>query len=227
MTTSTTLDGPRAAPASGGPARQLVILLHGLGADGNDLIAMAPLIGQILPDAAFVAPDAPQPCDMAPMGRQWFSLQTMSPDAVLAGVRDAAPFLDAFIDAEMARHGLDDDRVALLGFSQGTMMALHCGLRRARSLAGIAGYSGLLAGPEALAAEIASRPPVLLVHGEADELVPFAAMAAARAALEAAGVRVHAQPRPGLGHSIDQRGLGMGIGFLKSVFDPAAAGGGG
>jgi phospholipase/carboxylesterase len=225
MTASTTLDGPRSAPASGGPARQLVILLHGLGADGNDLIAMAPLIGQILPDAAFAAPDAPEPCDMAPMGRQWFSLRDLSPDAVLRGVRDAAPRLDAFIDEERSRLGLDDDRVALVGFSQGTMMALHCGLRRAKSLAGIAGFSGLLAGAEALAAEIASRPPVLLVHGEADEVVPFGAMAVARSALEAAGVRVHAHPRPGLGHSIDQRGLGMGIGFLKSVFDPAAPGG--
>ncbi len=223
MTASTTLQGPRAEPTSSGPARQLIILLHGLGADGNDLISLAPLVGQILPDAAFVAPDAPEPCDMAPVGRQWFSLRSISPEAILQGVRKVAPVVDAFIDAELERHGLGDESLALVGFSQGTMMALHCGLRRAKPPAAIVGFSGLLPGPETLAEEIRCRPPVLLVHGEADEVVPFPAMAAAVAALQAAGVPVHAQARPGLGHSIDQRGLGMGVGLLKSIFDPPPA----
>lgn len=112
------LDGPRAAPASGQPARQLVVLLHGVGADGADLIGLTPLLAQALPDAAFVAPNAPEPCDMAPFGYQWFSLQDRQPAKILAGVQAAAPLLDAFLDAELETLGLTDDRMALLGFSQ-------------------------------------------------------------------------------------------------------------
>ena len=184
------LDGPRVAPAGGGRADALVILLHGLGADGADLIDLAPYLADTLPGAAFVAPNAPQPCDMAPYGYQWFSLQDRHPDRVAAGVRAAAPVLDAFIDAELAAHGLADDRLALLGFSQGCMMALHVGLRRPRACAAILGYSGRLVASDALAGEIVSRPPVLLCHGTADPVVPFDSLAAAQAALAGAGVDV-------------------------------------
>src|SRR5690242_9960165 len=114
-----TLSGPSRKPASGGAPRQLVLLLHGLGADGNDLIGLAPYWEQLLPDAEFLAPDAPYPCDMAPFGRQWFSLQDRSPAAILAGVRGAAPTLDAFIDEALAQRNLDASRLALVGFSQG------------------------------------------------------------------------------------------------------------
>ena len=119
MTTSFDFDGPRFGPASGRAAQQLVVLLHGLGADGNDLISLAPYFAQVLPDAAFVSPHAPFPCDMAPMGRQWFSLQQRTPEAMLGGVRMSAPVLDAFLDAELERHGLTPERLALVGFSQG------------------------------------------------------------------------------------------------------------
>lgn len=212
-----TLDGPRQGPASGNPPRALVILLHGLGADGNDLIGLAPTLGQILPDAVFVSPHAPFPCDMAPMGRQWFSLSSRADADILAGVRAVAPTLDAFIDAELTRHGLSDDRLALLGFSQGTMMALHVGLRRAKPCAALLGYSGALAAPEILAAEIKSRPPVLLVHGEADEVILFSAMAASMEALRANNVRVHSEARPGLAHGIDEQGLAFGAATLKQT----------
>lgn len=211
------LDGPRVGPAAGGDADALIVLLHGLGADGNDLIGLAPQLASSLPGAAVVSPHAPFPCDMAPFGRQWFSLQDRAPAAVLAGVRLAAPILDGFLDQELARHGLTDDRLVLLGFSQGTMMSLHVGLRRARSLAGILGYSGALIGAEHLAAEIKSKPPVLLVHGDADEVVPFQAMAAARTALEANGVPVTTEQRPGLGHGIDPQGLAQGLRFLAAA----------
>src|SRR5690242_18353856 len=143
-----TLSGPSRKPASGGAPRQLVILLHGLGADGNDLIGLAPYWAPLLPDAEFVAPDAPFPCDMAPFGRQWFSLQDRSPLAILAGVRAAAPILDVFIDEALKARNLDESRLALVGFSQGTMMSLYVGLRRAKALAGIVGFSGALLGPE-------------------------------------------------------------------------------
>ena len=217
MTAVTKLDGPRRPPASGGPARSLVILLHGLGADGNDLIGLAPVLSQILPDAAFVSPDAPSPCDMAPMGRQWFSFRSTADADILAGARAAAPILNAFIDSELKRHGLADDRLALIGFSQGTMMALHVALRRPMPCAAVIGYSGALLAPESLAAEIKSRPSVLLIHGEADQVIVFSAMASAEAALQANTVPVHCEARPGLGHGIDEQGLAFGAAALKQT----------
>lgn len=207
------LDGPRHGAAPGS-ARSLVVFLHGLGADGDDLISLAPLLGQRLTHAAFVSPHAPFPCDMAPFGRQWFSLQELDPAALLGGVRLAAPVLDAFLDAELERHGLGDDRLALVGFSQGTMMALFVALRRTKPCAAVVGYSGALIGAEALPEEIASRPSVLLVHGEADEIVPVAALPAAVAALRANSVPVESETRRGLGHGIDERGLALGAAFL-------------
>ncbi len=213
MTGLMELDGPRHGAAPG-TAKALVVLLHGLGTDGHDLISLAPLLGQSLPDTAFVSPHAPFPCDMAPMGRQWFSLQDRDPAALLGGVRMAAPVLSAFLDTELERHGLGDDRLALVGFSQGTMMALFVALRRARASAALVGYSGALIGDEALPEEIACRPPVLLVHGESDEIVPVQALPAAMAALKANSVPVETEARPGLGHGIDERGLQLGTAFL-------------
>ena len=210
-----TLDGPRAAPHGGGPARHLVVLLHGLGADGHDLIQLAPYLGQAAPDAAFVAPHAPEACDMAPTGLQWFSLQEQSPRAIEAGAVGAAPALDAFLDAELARHGLGSDALALCGFSQGAMMALHRGLHRPAGAACVCAWSGVLPGAEQLASTIAARPPTLLVHGDADPVVPPQALEAARTALDANAVPVTAEPRPGLSHGIDERGIELAGAFLR------------
>ena len=211
------LDGPRFGPASGGRPRQLVLLLHGLGADGHDLIGLAPYFAQALPDAAFVSPHAPFPCDMGPFGRQWFSLQDRSPEVVLGCVQASAPILDGFIDAELARAGVPDNRLALLGFSQGTMMSLYVAPRRAKAIAGVLGYSGALVGANLLATEFKSKPPVLLVHGDADPIVPFQAMDAAARGLRAAGLSVETLGRPGLPHSIDEEGIAAGIKFLGRV----------
>ncbi|TDH64623.1 phospholipase [Dankookia rubra] len=212
------LDGPRIGPASGGPAKQLVVLLHGLGADGRDLIDLAAGWGQALPEAAFVAPDAPEACDMAPYGRQWFSAQDRRPAVIAAGAMAARLPLDRFLDAELGRLGLPGSALALAGFSQGCMMALYAGLRRAVPPAAILGYSGALLAPEALAAEITGRPPVLLVHGEADDIVPVAATRTAEAALRRAGVPVEALYRPGLAHGIDEAGLAAGRRWLEAAF---------
>src|SRR5262245_38816560 len=164
------LDGPRLEPRSG-PARQLVVFLHGYGADGNDLIELGRAWQGLLPQAAFVSPHAPEPCGQAPTGRQWFPLTIRHPGERRTGCNHAAPVLDAFLDAELKRRNLPPTALALVGFSQGTMMALHVGLRRAATLAAIVGYSGLLVtpsdpNPEKLAAEVKSRPPVLLIHGD-------------------------------------------------------------
>jgi phospholipase/carboxylesterase len=211
------LDGPVQKPLSGGKPKKIVLLLHGVGADGNDLIALAPVWARLLPDAEFVSPNAPFPCDMAPYGYQWFSLQDRSPEAILAGVRAAAPILDGFIDDLLAARGLAEKDLALVGFSQGTMMSLYTALRRERAVAGILGFSGALVGPEALPAEIRSRPRVLLVHGDADPIVPYQALAMAERSLKAAGVPVETLTCPGVEHGIDEAGLRAGAAFLKDV----------
>jgi phospholipase/carboxylesterase len=212
-----TLSGPTHPPLSGGKPRQLVILLHGVGADGNDLIGLSSAWAPFLPDAEFVAPNAPFPCAMAPSGFQWFSLQASDATMILGGVRAAAPMLDTFIDEALAARGLGDKDVALVGFSQGTIMALYVGLRRAQPIAGILGYSGALVGADVLAQEIRSRPRVLLVHGTADQIVPYQALELAEATLKSAGVPVEALSRPDLGHGIDQEGLERGAQFLGEV----------
>jgi phospholipase/carboxylesterase len=209
------LQGPRRAPAAGGPATSLIVLLHGLGADGADLIELAGPLGQVMPHAAFVAPDAPEPCDMAPYGRQWFSLQSRAPASLAAGADRAAPVLAAFIEGELAARRLDPSRLALVGFSQGTMMALHLGLRQLPAPAAIVGFSGLLVAPERLAGELRGAPPVLLIHGTADEVVPFAMLDQALAGLRGAGIAPESLARPGLGHGIDEAGMAAAASFLE------------
>lgn len=221
MTELISLEGPGLAPAAGGKPEQLVILLHGVGADGNDLIGLAPYYQQALPHARFISPNAPFRFDMAPYGYQWFSLQDSTEEARLEGARRAAPSLDAFIDAELAKDGLADDRLALIGFSQGAMMSLHVGLRRARPMAAIVSYSGILVGGESLETEIRSRPPVLLTHGTDDPVLPFAALAHAEAGLKALGLTVEAHARPGLPHGIDEECIRLGGAFLAHAFGPA------
>jgi len=216
------LDGPRLAPRAGA-AQQLVVFLHGYGADGNDLIDIGRAWQQYLPQAAFVSPHAPEPCGQAPVGRQWFPLTFRNPNERWIGVNKAAPLLDRFLDAELGRHKLPASALALVGFSQGTMMALHIGLRRAVSPAAIVGYSGLLVVPpngdlEAFAAQIKSRPPVLLVHGDRDELIPPEALFQATEGLAALGVSAEWHISAGVGHGIDAEGLRHGGEFLAKRF---------
>ena len=211
------LDGPRVAPAAGETVRSLVILLHGYGSNGDDLISLAPYWHDALPATVFVAPNAPEPCPGAPGGYQWWALTNTGPDARAEGVAKATPVLDAFIDAELARYGLAEARLALVGFSQGTMMALHVGPRRPRPLAGIVGYSGMLADEAALAEPSVTRPPILLIHGDADPMIPVAALHRAKAALVQNRFEVESHISPGVGHSIDMTGLQLGGAFLARV----------
>ncbi len=208
------LDGPRRSPTSGGPARQLVMLLHGYGANGEDLIGLAPYMARLVPDAAFVSPHAPERCAMQPTSYQWWGIESFSPEERLEGAMRAAPVLDAFIDSELEKLGLDESSLALVGFSQGTMMALHCGLRRERQVAAIIGYSGALVAPDLLPDEIRAKPPVLLVHGDRDELLPADSTLEAVQGLSNVGVAVEWHFSAGAGHSIAQDGLDLGTSFL-------------
>jgi phospholipase/carboxylesterase len=216
------LDGPRLSPKSGS-AQQLVVFLHGYGADGNDLIDIGRAWQQMLPNAAFVSPHAPEPCGQAPVGRQWFPLTMRDPNERWLGVNKAAPTLAHFLDAELARHKLPPSALALVGFSQGTMMALHMGLRCATAPAAIVGYSGVLVvppdvDPEKFTAQITSRPPVLLVHGDRDDLIPPQALFQATQGLAAFEVPVEWHLSPGVGHGIDGEGLRHGGEFLARRF---------
>ena len=216
------IDGPRLPPKSGAP-RQLVVFLHGYGADGNDLIELGRQWRPFLPDALFVAPNAPELCAMAPSGRQWFSLTMRDPAERWTGVNKARPTLDAFLDAELAKHGLDESSLALVGFSQGTMMALHTGLRRGKAPACITGYSGTLVGPEHLS-EATGRdakgepPPILLVHGDSDDVIPLDALFDSADALAKADLPCQWHISFGVGHGIDEGGLMHGGLFIARNF---------
>jgi phospholipase/carboxylesterase len=219
------LSGPR-LEARSGRAKQLVVLLHGYGSNGDDPIELGQHWRTLLPDAAFVAPNAHELCPGAPGGRQWFALNaargmdTRGEDDRLKGAEAAKPVIDAFLDEELARLGLDESRLALCGFSQGAMMALHVGLRRARSPAALVGFSGTLVGPERLA-EIQIRPPILLIHGDQDPMIPVDAMFIAAEQLAAADLPTQWHLSLGLGHGIDNGGLKHGGLFLAKAFGVA------
>ena len=212
------LTGLRWGPASKGVPQQLVVLCHGVGADGHDLIDLAPTWSRALPDALFVAPDGPQRYDQGLTGRQWFSLRDRTAAVLDAGARRAAPLLLAYIEAELAQAGLPPDAVAMMGFSQGAMMVLHAGLRRRPPPRGIMAYSGALLNPPGFAAECTGHPPVLLVHGLEDDVVPFARAEAAESALVQLGMPIQTLWCPKLGHGIDDAGLSAGALFLQRLF---------
>jgi len=211
------LDGPRLAALSGKRPTGLVVLVHGYGSNGDDLISLAAMIQPSLPNLAFVAPDAPGMLPQMANARQWWPIESFSQVERATGAAAAAPQLDSFLDAELAMTGLNADRLLLVGFSQGTMMALQVGLRRPDRLAGIIGISGMLVAADRLEAEIRSRPPVLLIHGTQDAVVPFRSLDLASKALGAAGVPVETHVAPGVGHSVDQTGLAAAAAFASRV----------
>ncbi len=220
------LDGPRLAPKSG-TTRQLVVFVHGYGADGNDLINIGDDWRDALPDAAFVSPHAPRPCGQAPMGREWFPLTFRNPDERWNGVNMAAPGLDAFLDAELARHRLTPSALALVGFSQGTMLSLHVGLRRAQPLAAIVGYSGMLilkgdSDVEGYKGQIRSVPPIWLAHGDRDDLIPVQALFHSTNALAAMEVPTEWHVEAGFSHEIGPEALRQGGDFLARRLRAAA-----
>jgi phospholipase/carboxylesterase len=216
------LKGPR-LPAKSGQTKQLVVFLHGYGADGNDLIEIGRQWQRWLPDAAFVAPNAPEACAQSPMGRQWFPLTFRDPHERWRGVTQSGPGLDAYLDAELESLGLPPSKLALVGFSQGTMMALHVGLRRSAAPAAILGYSGMVVleegkGPESLKGQLRAKPPILLVHGDQDQVIPLDALFITADALGAAEVPCQWHLSLGMAHGIDGEGLRQGGIFLARAF---------
>ncbi|MCB1333829.1 MAG: alpha/beta fold hydrolase [Roseivivax sp.] len=212
------LTAGRKGPVSG-EMRSAVVFLHGYGANGADLLGLADVLGEHLPDTLFVAPDAPESCAAAPFGYQWFPIPWIdgsSEEAAQQGLARAADDLNAFLDALMVDEDLMPEQVALFGFSQGTMMALHVAPRREDAVAGIVAFSGRLLAPELLADEVRVRPPVMLVHGDADDVVPVQSLPEAAEALQEAGWQeVYAHVMKGTAHGIAPDGLSVALAFLR------------
>ncbi len=204
--------------AAAGKARSLVVFLHGYGADGADLLDLGDALAPHLPQTAFLAPDAPEPCSGNPFGRQWFPIPWLdgsSEAARDAGITAASADLNAFLDQRLADEGLAPQALALVGFSQGAMMAMHVAPRRAAPIAAVVAISGRLLFPERLATEAQVKPPVLLVHGDQDPVVPFEDMSLAGTALVGAGFETYGHVMQGTGHGIAPDGLGVTLQFLK------------
>jgi phospholipase/carboxylesterase len=217
------LTGPIVAAKNGAP-KQLIVFLHGYGDTGDGLIGLSSYFAAALPDAMFISPHAPDPFEMGGVGRQWFSLQGWVPTMPWAAgaqneVTRHSAMLSDWLDEKLKENNLQPSQLALVGFSQGTMMSLYTALRRPAPIAGVVGFSGALLQPEKLAAEITARPPVLLIHGTVDTVVPFTDMAKTETALKANNVPVQTLARPGLPHSIDEQGIMAAIQFLARQFN--------
>lgn len=212
------LEGHRAAPKSG-ETKSLVILLHGYGADGQDLFGLADPLSDYMPDTAFRSPNAPERSSVNPMGYQWFPIPWLdgsTDEQRDAGFRRSVDLLNAYLDEAMAEEGVTPAQTALIGFSQGTMMSLYVAPRRAEQVAGVVGFSGRLIEDD-LAAEAKVKPPVLLVHGDMDEMINVSEMSAAETALRTAGFEVRSHVSRGTGHGIAPDGLTLALQFLMHV----------
>ncbi|MDH5723148.1 MAG: phospholipase [Alphaproteobacteria bacterium] len=205
-------------PKEGTP-KSIVIMLHGVGSNGQDLISLAPMLSEYVPHAVFISPDAPFPCDMVPLGYpdsyQWFSLQDRDPSVMLIGVKRVQPLIEEFIEGMLEKYGLAYENLVLLGFSQGTMTSLYVAPRLTKKIAGVLGYSGALLGGDV--SEVIHKMPIHLVHGEADDVVSVEAWGAARKTLTDQGFAFSGHTSAGLTHSIDIDGIRSGGEFLKQV----------
>ena len=213
-----TLEGPIVEPQTNDKPKQLVIFCHGYGADGNDLIGLSSYFQNILPNAVFMSPNAPQKCDLNPLGYQWFDFQSGDPALIWKGVLEAASILNSFIDEQLKKYNLSDDNLALIGFSQGTMMSLHVGLRREKPMRALVGFSGKLIGEELLKDDLVSKPPIYLIHGEQDPMVPHQETINATEVLQGHDIEVQKHISPNTPHSIAEDGLKIAIDFLSSKF---------
>jgi len=210
------IDGPRIAPKSG-QAKHLVILFHGYGSNGADLAGLAQHWAPHFPDVAWASPDAPEPVPGAPGGYKWFPIARLDPAAMEQGVRSAQATAEQFVSSELKRWEVAPENLILIGFSQGTMMALHTALRREVAPAGVIGYSGALPGPERLKSEITAKPPILLIHGDSDDVLPVGMTFMAAQGLAEAGHGAQFHISRGIPHSIGPDGLELGQHFIEAA----------
>jgi phospholipase/carboxylesterase len=206
-------------PPLTGETRSCVVFLHGYGANGRDLIGLAEPLAEHMPDTLFLSPDAPETCEGSPLGLQWFPIPWIdgsSEEMARDGLLRAAEDLQAFLDGVMVDEDLLPEQVVLAGFSQGAMMALHTAPRREDPVAGVVAISGRLLAPELLADEARCRPPVLLIHGDRDDVVPVQALPEAARGLEAAGwTEVYAHIMKGTAHGVAPDGLSVALAFMR------------
>lgn len=215
MITSSSLEYKIIKPKDGHKPQNLVFLLHGIGANKDDLLPLGHEWSNTLPHTAFISPDAPFPYDMAPVGFQWFSIQNREPRIILSEIKNTAVILNRFIDEMCQKLSIAPGHFALAGFSQGAMMALHVGPRRKSSCAAILSYSGMIIEGDELKTEAVCKPPVLVMHGTEDQVVLPVHFDETVSILEKAGIQVEKHLRRGLGHGIDDKGVELGHKFLE------------
>jgi phospholipase/carboxylesterase len=210
------ISGPIIEPSSGNSPKQMIIFVHGYGADGNDLIGLANYFQSTLPEAIFLSPHAPEACSMNPSGYQWFDLTSTDPAVLWSKILVAADHLNEFIDSKLLEYNIAEENLALIGFSQGTMMSLHVSLRRKNTMAAVLGYSGRLIGADLLKDDLISKPSIYLIHGDQDPMVPYQESLTAEKVLKEYSVDIKTHISEHTQHSIAEDGLRIGVDFLAS-----------
>lgn len=209
-------------PENKAKVKQIVMMLHGVGSNGQDLMSIAPYWAQTFTEAMFISPDAPFECDMAPPGfpnsYQWFSLQDRDPDAMIDGVQNVFPMIEDFIDEKLQEFGIAPENLVLMGFSQGTMTSLYVAPRLKYKIGGVLGYSGALIWDGLSVESGLQNVPIHLIHGEADDVVPVEQWQHAKDTLEQAGFTVTGHTTPGLSHTLDHDGVDSGAEFMKKIY---------
>lgn len=204
---------------SGDTYKNAVIFLHGYGANSNDLIGIANLWIESLPNTIFLSPNAPFECDFSPNAYQWFELTSISPDSIGDGLKKAGPYLNDYIDHVSNTFKVEEKNIFFVGFSQGTMMALYHLCKRENRCAGLLGYSGLLFENENFKSEIKSKFPIKLYHGKKDELINYQNSIEASKKLKKFGFDIDYSLSDDLGHGIDDKGIQLGLNFIKKTFN--------
>ena len=210
------ISGPIIEPSSGNSPKQMIIFVHGYGADGNDLIGLANYFQSTLPEAIFLSPHAPEACSMNPSGYQWFDLTSTDPAVLWSKILVAADHLNEFIDSKLLEYNIPEENLALIGFSQGTMMSLHVSLRRKNTMAAVLGYSGRLIGADLLKDDLISKPSIYLIHGDQDPMVPYQESLTAEKVLKEYSIDIKTHISEHTQHSIAEDGLRIGVDFLAS-----------
>lgn len=210
------ISGPIIEPSSGNSPKQMIIFVHGYGADGNDLIGLTNYFQSTLPEAIFLSPHAPEACSMNPSGYQWFDLTSTDPAVLWSKILVAADHLNEFIDSKLLEYNIAEENLALIGFSQGTMMSLHVSLRRKNTMAAVLGYSGRLIGADLLKDDLISKPSIYLIHGDQDPMVPYQESLTAEKVLKEYSIDIKTHISEHTQHSIAEDGLRIGVDFLAS-----------